>query len=479
MMHLEFPTIFPVTSHTDHVGVGSTFVVVQGTKKDGVDYIAQAITKGATKIVIQEDVVLSPELLVLMQQRNVSLQRVANTRLALAQLSAQALNYPAKKLNIIGITGTKGKTTTTFVLEHLLKTAGFATARLSTVGNRILDTEYSTSLTTQQPDYLQMFLHLCVQAGVTHVIMEVSAQALSLHRVEGIEFDGVIFTNFSQEHGEFYPTLQDYFSAKLLIFDQLKKTGAAFINVDDEHGRNILRDHKNFSSFGLNNNAHVSAEVVQATQQGIQFAVRYNNQTLLVSCPTLIGVYNIYNVLGAAALAHSYGVSFETVAQALLTFTRVPGRMERYQLPNGAVCVIDYAHTPSSFHAILHTLRHMTDHLIVVFGCGGDRDPIKRPQMGRIAAECGDLVFITSDNPRSEELATIIEQIKSGVAHEHAEKVVCEYDRAQAITRACAASKAGTIIALLGKGPDEYQEVRGVKTFFSERQIIQSFSQNF
>jgi UDP-N-acetylmuramoyl-L-alanyl-D-glutamate--2,6-diaminopimelate ligase len=482
-MHLEFPKIFPVTAHTDHVGPGTTFVAVQGLKQNGIDYITQALDKGASKIVVQEDAVLPNAVLEQLNKHHVSLLRVPNTRRALAELSAQALNYPARKLKIIGITGTKGKTTTSFILAHLLYSAGYSTALLSTIRNRINDQEFATALTTQQPDYLHVFLDLCVRAEVTHVVMEVSAQALSMNRLAGIEFDGAIFTNFSQEHAEFYPTLDDYFNAKKLLFSSLKSTARPCINVDDEYGMQIFKqrmlENKKTTAFfytaallGLDTRADVHAELVQANKHGIEFIMHTPEHEIRIHCPSLIGTYNLYNVLGAATVALQNKVQPEVIKQAMTTFKGVPGRMESYPLANGALCVIDYAHTPSSFQAILTTLRSMTDHLIVVFGCGGDRDPIKRPAMGRIAAELGDLIFVTSDNPRSEELPTIIAQIESGIAPDYQAKVRRELDREQAIKKAYASARSGSIIVLLGKGPDEYEEVKGVKRYFSERQII-------
>lgn len=470
-MPLEIPNIFPVTAHTHHVGPGSTFVAIAGKKQNGVDYIARAVAQGATTIVIEERAELPHATAQLLQQKNIQLMRVANTRLALAQLSAQALNYPAQKLTIIGITGTKGKTTTTFILEHLLRAAGHATALLSTIGNRIFEQQFPTALTTQQPDYLQVFLDVCVRAGVTHVVMEVSAQALSLHRLDGILFDSIIFTNFSQEHAEFYACQEDYFAAKKSLFLQLTPQASAFINVDDEYGKRLLQEYPQSISFGVAPPSQVRVESLQGPH--LAGVIHAHNKKISLECPNLIGMHNLYNVLSAAAVALRYHVLPATITHAMKTFKGVPGRMELYQLPNGARCVIDYAHTPSAFQAILTTLRSMTDHLIVVFGCGGDRDPIKRPEMGRIAATLGDLVFVTSDNPRSEKLHDIVAQIMQGIDEQYKEKVVCEYDRQQAIVRACQASQHTSIVALLGKGPDEYEEVQGVKTFFSERAIIQ------
>ncbi|MFC1845617.1 Mur ligase family protein, partial [Candidatus Dependentiae bacterium] len=221
------PKTFPVACHTSRVGPGSTFVAIKGEKHDGISYISRALASGASTIAIQQDVNLSDDVLKDIERAGASLQRVSNTRKALATLSAQAHGNPAQQLRIIGVTGTKGKSSTVFMLEHILQRAGYKTALLSSVYNKIGDEITSSSLTTEHPDYLHGFFALCVDAGIEFVVMEVAAQALSLHRVEGIEFDGVLFTNFAKEHGEFYKDLDSYFDAKRLLFGQLKQGAPA------------------------------------------------------------------------------------------------------------------------------------------------------------------------------------------------------------------------------------------------------------
>src|SRR5579885_2514751 len=381
---MQFPSHYPVTCHTDHVRPGSVFVAIRGFSHDGVQYIPHAIQLGATTIVIQEDVVLSPDIQTLILPNNITLQRVANTRLALAQLSAQAAGYPARKLRILGVTGTKGKTTSTFLLEHILKSAGYKTALLGTVKNSILNHDLGAGLTTQQPDYLHQFFALCVQADVDYVVMEVAAQGLSMHRVHGIQFDGVIFTNFSQEHGEFYDSLDAYFAAKCQLFELCKNDAPVIINADDDWGKKLLDQHPEWISFGLKNSALIKAEVIGAINNAIEMNVHNNNSIHHLICSSLLGMFNVYNMLGVYALAIKLGISAEVIAHAFKTFTKVPGRLERYPLPNGGTCIIDYAHNPSSFESVLSTLRQLTHKLIVVFGCGGDRDKTKRPTMGSI-----------------------------------------------------------------------------------------------
>jgi len=437
----------PVACHTDFVQKGGTFVAIKGMNSDGVTFIPLALEKGATTIVIQQNAVLTPEIDALIKKNGAAVLRVEDTRLALAQLSAIAFGHPAKKLKFIGITGTKGKTTTTFLVEHLLKSAGYKTALLSTVKNRINGVEYTTKLTTQQPDYLNAFFDQCVKAGVEWVVMEVAAQAFSLHRVHGITFDAGIFTNFSREHGEFYPSQDDYFAAKEQLLSYLKPGAPLVLNQDDNRVAALGTKHTPTLFFTSNHP---------------------------YTCPQLVGRFNAYNIAAATTCVKALGVEEQTIASALISFPGVAGRLDRVQLPNGATAFIDYAHNPASYQAVLSELRLLTNNLIVVFGAGGDRDPVRRPLMGDIASTIADLIVITSDNPRSEDPFAITQQILAGITQENAHKVIVELDRESAIRKAYARSQKGSIIALLGKGPDEYQIVKGVTTPFSERSILLS-----
>jgi UDP-N-acetylmuramoyl-L-alanyl-D-glutamate--2,6-diaminopimelate ligase len=470
-MNVKLPEIYPVTSHTDHVGPNTTFVVVQGMKEDGSRYIPVALSKGARTIVVDRAAILTPDIEQLIAQHGAILQRVENPRLALAQLSAQAWGHPAQKLKIVGVTGTKGKTTTSFILAHMLQHAGYKTALLSSVHNAIGSEIYETELTTQHPDYLHMFLAQCVLVGVEYVVMEVAAQGLSLSRVAGIPFHAAVFTNFSQEHGEFYSNLEDYFAAKCALFAQVASPERIFVNADDSWGTRILSQNE-FSSFTLQGAGKNAAQLIKSDSEGILLQVRGTQ----FKCPSLIGRHNAYNVLSAFLVATSCGVPMDAIHTALHSFVGAPGRLERYSLPNGAVGVIDHAHNPSSFKAILPVLRELSPKLIAVFGCGGERESARRPIMGQIAAEIADLIILTTDNPRSEDPAAIIQEIMVGIPQALRHKVIVELDRQKAIALAYAHADKQAIIALLGKGPEQYQAVGTDKIPFSERAILQSLS---
>jgi len=318
---------------------------------------------------------------------------------------------------------------------------------------------------------LQQFLQLCAQQGVDYVVMEVAAQALSLHRVHGIAFDGIIFTNFSHEHLEFYATLDEYFAAKKTIFTYAKQAAPLLINADDTACQELIAVHQNATSFGMLKTAAINGSSISVPEglyiQGFACAQPF---TLHNSC--LMGGFNVYNILAALGMAFKLGIAIETIEQALTTFAGVPGRLERYPLKNGAYCIIDYAHNPSSYEAVLSLLKSKTEHLIVIFGAGGGRDKFKRPIMGRIASQLADQIILTSDNPRDEEAQAIVLDILAGIHPDHHGKVLVQLDRERAIHKAYGLSKKDSIIAILGKGTDEYQLVRGVKTPFSEAGII-------
>ena len=479
------PSIFPVTCHTDFVGQNSCFVAIEGYADNGINYIKTAIEKGARKIVVHHNSLLDDELCAFIKERDVVVERVANTRKSLAELSAQAAGFPAQKLNIIGITGTKGKTTTSFLLEHILSSAGYKTALISSAKNRICGNDFPAPLTTPQPDYLQQFLKLCVDNRVDYVVMEVAAQALTLHRVEGITFCGVIFTNFSHEHLEFYPTLDEYFKAKCLIFGRVAENAPVLINADDEHGQQLLDYYQTAFAYGCDTREQISSlcdyhgTFLSDPTQLIELAIQYQDAEGDCDscddfvCPVLFGAYNAYNVLAAVSMAQELQIHPGIIKRALQTFPGVPGRLQEHVLPNGARCFIDYAHNPESFKAVLSTLRVLTHHLIVVFGAGGGRDKSKRPMMGNIASQIADIVVITSDNPRLEDPVLIAQDIVCGVPEESYHKIIQELDRKCAIELAYHLSDNGSIIVLLGKGPDEYQIVGTTKHYFSERQIVE------
>lgn len=471
---IDLPSIYPVTGHTDFVGQGTTFVAISGTKLNGLDFIPLALQKGAKKIVVQGDMQVSPELKLLILNHQAELVYVDDCRKALSELSAQALNYPANKLKIVAVTGTKGKTSTSYMAYHMLHSMGKKVALISTVEKRIGADLVNVSLTTPLPDQIQVFLNVCVQRGIEYVIMEVSAQALTLQRVEGIEFVAGVFTNFSHEHLEFYKDLPEYFAAKKLLIPKIKEAKNMFINVDDANVAGLIKEFPDCSSFSLEDKSATIHGCVHQKSDGNFVHVKINEQLYEIFLP-LLGMFNVYNLLGVLGMLHALKIDLHDAKWSLKDLPHVPGRMEQYHLKNGSRCFIDYAHNPSSFEAVLSTLRSMTSHLIVVFGSAGNRDKQKRPIMGSIAQKYCDIVILTSDNPRDENPIEIAKDVEVGFSKTIPFEFYKELNRVKAIELGYELTKPGSIVAILGKGRDEYQIVGGLTFPFKERSIIRPF----
>lgn len=484
MQNLNLPKVWPVACHTDQVGPGTTFVAIQGQAASGASYILLALQKGASKIVLEE-LAVTKDLQDLVVSFGAQLLVVTNARQALSALSAKAWGYPASQLKIIGITGTKGKTTSVYALRHILAENSKSVAMLTGVENVIGNLKTSATLTTPQPDFLHMFFAQCVQHKIEYVIMEASAQAFSLNRLDDVLFAGVVFTNLELEHSEFYPDIEIYFLAKCQIFKLLQKQALVVLNLDDLWVQKIVAQQATFfdQSLALNiikfsrNLANLNAGDFYLDLKapdlisGLKFSLSNHQLEFKIESKQLFGTYNGYNLAGAVLCAQALGLDGAQIAQTVIGFTGAPGRLEIYQLPNGARGVVDYAHTPSSFRNVLQLLRSQTKQLIIVFGAGGGRDPIKRPVMGEIAKNFGDLVILTNDNPRQEDPERIIRQI---IGAQNPAHFLVEPDRAKAIKLAYRLSTPGAIIVLLGKGPDEYQLIGTQKFFFSDRQQLLS-----
>ena len=489
-------TQFPVTAHTDFITPGGTFVVIKGQKSDGSDYIQQAIIKGAKKIIVEQDVQLDQAILDLVATRSVALEYVENARKALAVLSAQAAGNPAERLKLFGVTGTKGKTTTTWMLAHTLKALGKKVACLTTAQIMIFtgnpeetfdEFDLKAPLTTPQPDYLHQFLKLCVDKEIEYVVLEVAAQAMTFHRIDGIMFDGIIFTNLDREHGELYPSMEVYGKEKQKLFAHLKKDGVLLINADDDYGKKLLEQYSHAKSFGLyTQGAYKYTEdgkeyydlAAHATHNGAMTEDTLFEQKVFIGNPEgkqlkctyhgFPGIYNFYNFLGGVSLLLEKGFDLAQLTENSIAFGAIPGRLQFYNLPNKAVACIDYAHTAASFEAVLSTMREFTQYLIVVFGAGGGKDSFKRSLMGRAAGKLADYIVITDDNPRDEDPKKIAKQIFDGIKPKHKSKAVIIHDRETASIAAYKESRPQSIIMLLGKGMDEGQMIKGVNHPYSD-----------
>jgi UDP-N-acetylmuramoyl-L-alanyl-D-glutamate--2,6-diaminopimelate ligase len=450
-------------------GPGTLFFCVPGHDADGHDFAAKVVEAGAAALVVERDLDLA-----------VPQVRVADARAAMAPMAARFWNHPTAELQMAGITGTNGKTTTAFLLRGILEAAGRPCGLLGTVKQVVGGVEEEVVRTTPEGIDLQATFRRMLDAGDRACVMEVSSHALTLHRADAIDFDVAVFTNLSQDHLDFHADMEDYFAAKRLLFEAAP--GAAAINVDDPYGRRLAAqiDCLSFSPEGAN--ADFSATDVSFDASGASFTARTPAGPVAVTMP-LPGLFNVENALAALAAAAALGIEPADAAEALAGAPRVPGRFEPVDEGQPFTVLVDYAHTPEALENVLRAARPLSEgRLIAVFGAGGDRDRDKRPRMGRIGAELSDLAIVTSDNPRSEQPEAIIDEILAGVPAEardprtqsgaDAGGVSVEPDRREAIAIALREAVEGDTVVIAGKGHEQGQEFEGGrKVPFDDREV--------
>jgi len=451
---------------------GFVFVAVVGTAFDGHAFIPQAIEAGATAVVCQQ----MPNNL----QANITYVQVENSAKALGYIAANFHDNPSTKLKLVGITGTNGKTTTATLLYRLFMGLGYATGLLSTVVNYVNGTEVAATHTTPDPLQLNALLDQMVQAGCTHVFMEVSSHALVQERVAGITFAGGVFTNISHDHLDYHGTFDAYIKAKKRLFDMLPSSAFALINTDDKRGKIMMQNTlANVQSFALRTVANFKAKVLSNTLQGLELDIDGHNMWC-----KLVGQFNAYNLLAAYGTAILLQQNEADVLTVLSEVRPAPGRMQQVfaneQSPTAPgqqaiTALVDYAHTPDALENVLTTIaafRTGNEQLITVVGCGGDRDREKRPKMAAIAVKYSDKVVFTADNPRSEDPNDIIKDMQEGVSATHYKKTLVVPNREEAIKTACTLAAPGDIILVAGKGHETYQEIKGVRRHFDDREVL-------
>ena len=455
-----------IANDSRKVKKGSLFIAIKGFDVDGHKFIESAIKNGASTIMVQDE-----EALKNVKDENVTLIAVPNTRIALAVTAQNFFGNPAKKLKLIGITGTKGKTTTTFMIKEILERAGKKVGLIGTIavyinGKKLED----ASRTTPESIELQEIFAKMVEENVEYVIMEVSSQSLKLDRVYGLNFDIGIFTNFSEDHisPKEHPDMEDYFNSKLKLFEMCKM---GYTNVDDLMGNKVEKLAKcSIKTYGIDNHATLIAKDITITNTYADFKVRFGdrNERVKVGIP---GRFSVYNALAAISVALNLGIDKEIIKQALEE-VRVPGRSELVKNKLGLNIMIDYAHSPESLENILSAVKEYTKGKVIsVFGCGGDRDSGKRPIMGEISGRIANYTIITSDNPRTEDPQKIINQIENGIKKTKG-KYECIENRREAIKKAMKMANKFDLIVLAGKGHEPYQEINGEKHPFDERVIV-------
>ncbi|MDR3555575.1 MAG: UDP-N-acetylmuramoyl-L-alanyl-D-glutamate--2,6-diaminopimelate ligase [Syntrophobacteraceae bacterium] len=474
---------------------GSLFVCVSGARADGHDFIHDALARGAVAIVARAE---------MPRGLRTGFVRVHDSRAALASIAANFYDRPASKLQLVGITGTNGKTTTSLLIESILRCAGANPGLLGTIAYRWADKQIAAPMTTPESLDLQALFYRMVQDGVSHVVMEVSSHALALGRIAGCQFKTGVFTNLSQDHLDFHATMEDYFAAKKLLFSSYlsPEVSAAVINMDDEYGGRIMANGAcraaRLIPYSLQPGVRASmpigaeavfAENVRFSPRGITAKVHTPQGPIEVDS-RLLGKLNLYNILAAICAAVSLKIAPDAIQEGISKLWRVDGRLEPVALPDrcGYHVVVDYAHTPDAMEKALSCIREMTPkRLIAVFGCGGDRDRKKRPMMGAVAARQADVVIITSDNPRSEPPEDILDQIEAGVKRaglplltpsglaSASKGYLRRTDRRKAIELALEIARPGDMIFIGGKGHETYQIIGASRHPFDDRLVVRDY----
>ncbi len=459
-----------VTHDSRQAQAGTLFVAIRGTTMDGHRFVDDVLRRGAAGVISESD---GPD------DFQGSWLKVANAREALARAAALINGDPSHMLDLVGITGTNGKTTTTYLCRALAEAAGQRSAMLTTVEYRIGENSQPAVRTTPEASDTNRFLKQAVDQGCSVAVMETSSQAIDLHRCDWLRFKVAVFTNLTRDHLDYHETMENYFDAKKKLFDGRlgELPGASVINVDDEWGRKLANDLRSngqrvvtFSQTGANF-ADLTAENIEVSMlRGTSFLLRTPDAQRQINSP-LVGKPHVYNMLAATGVALELGYSLDSVEAGLSTCVGAPGRFERVPHEGDFAIVVDYAHSDDALLNTLQTARQLTNgRIICVFGCGGDRDRTKRSPMGRIAGEFSDLVVITSDNPRTEDPIRIIEEIEAGIKETGTEYAVVA-DRREAIFRAISKAGTGDVVLIAGKGHENYQIIGDEKFDFDDRKV--------
>lgn len=444
---------------------GSLFVAQKGLMVDGHDYINKAIDLGATAIIcerIPND-----------RKEHVTYVQVADSNTALAIISSNFYNNPSSQLQLIGITGTNGKTTIASLLYELFRNTGKKVGLLSTVKIIVNNKEYPATHTTPDSLTINKYLNEMVDDGVEYCFMEVSSHGIHQKRTEGLHFVGGVFTNLSHDHLDYHNNFAEYRDVKKVFFDNLSKKAFALTNVDDKNGNIMLQNTKaKKKSYALKNYADYRAKVIEKRLSGT--LINYDGVEVWTK---LIGAFNIYNLLAIISVADLLGLEKLEVLRVVSELNSVSGRFEYLISQDNITAIVDYAHTPDALKNVIQTINDIrtgNEKLITVVGCGGDRDTSKRPKMAHIASQLSTQAIFTSDNPRTEDPQDILDEMEEGVAPENYKKTLTVLDRRQAIKTACKLSETGDIVLIAGKGHETYQEIKGVRNHFSDLEEIEN-----
>jgi len=447
------------------VNTGDVFVAIKGTQVDGHSYIEQVLQSGAKAIVCE----ILPEHL-----KDVVYILVKNSSRALGIMASNFYDNPSSKLKLVGITGTNGKTTIASLLYKLFQNLGYPTGLLSTIQNKIENKIVAATHTTPDPVQINKLINQMVSDGCEYCFMEVSSHAIDQDRIAGLEFAGGIFTNLSHDHLDYHINFDNYLKAKKKFFDELSSKAFALTNTDDRNGNIMLQNTKAIKkSYSLKGVSDFKCKIIENDFEGLLLNI--DGQEL---CTKLIGNFNASNLLAVYATAVLLGENPAEVLTALSSLETVEGRFDYIRSANNIVGIVDYAHSPDALKNVLDTIDSIRTHnetLITVFGAGGDRDKEKRPVMGKVASEKSNKVILTSDNPRSEIPEKIIKEIENGIGPEYSNRVISITNRKEAIKAACSFARSGDIILIAGKGHEKYQEIKGVKHPFDDKEILKNY----
>lgn len=444
---------------------GSAFIALKGVQVDGHQYINNALDLGAKVIIHQEKVDTSKE--------GITYVKVKDSADVAGKIATLWYGDPSAKLKLVGVTGTNGKTTTATLLYEMFRKLGYKVGLLSTVANYIDGTVYHATHTTPDPLSLNEMLAKMVDAGCEYAFMEVSSHAIHQKRISGLKFDGGIFTNITQDHLDYHKTMAEYLKAKKMFFDNLPETAFALTNVDDKNGSVMLQNTKAKKyTYSVKTLADFKAKIIEKHFDGT--AVEFNNKELQVQ---FVGVFNVYNLLAVYGATVLLGQNPDEALLVLSTLKPVSGRFETLRSPENYTAIVDYAHTPDALTNVLEAIHEVLEgngRVITVVGCGGNRDKTKRPIMAREAVRLSDQVILTSDNPRFEEPQAIINDMADGLNSQQLKKTLLIVEREQAIKTACTLAKEGDVILIAGKGHEDYQDVKGVKHHFDDREVVRN-----
>ncbi|HUI29074.1 MAG TPA: UDP-N-acetylmuramoyl-L-alanyl-D-glutamate--2,6-diaminopimelate ligase [Candidatus Acidoferrales bacterium] len=452
---------------------GSLFVAMRGAQFDGHRFIVDAMGSGASAVVLEDKSIVDDEYFL---SHHTTKLLVPSTRRALALISANFFDWPSKKLKTIGVTGTNGKTTSTYLIEWMLRSAGEKVLLMGTIKHMLNgETLESAVNTTPESFELNRMMAAAAARNATYAVMEVSSHSLVMDRVYGIPFKAAMFTNLTQDHLDFHHTMEEYFKAKRILFDSLSEGSFAVVNMDDEYGERIVAGTSARKIFyGFAPQADFRIVKFSFGIHGAEITIKYAGEEFEIKS-MLAGKFSSYNLAGAFATAVSLGYNPASAAEALCRVPGVKGRFERIDSGKGFLVVVDYAHTPDSLQKTLQSAREILTsegkggRLITVFGCGGNRDRTKRPKMGKIAEDLSDVTIVTSDNPRFEDPGSIIDEILEGVKPDD-QNVLRIVDRSEAIKKSLSLALPNDIVVLAGKGHENYQDIKGAKHHFDDRE---------